>query len=331
MKTQFHSVIVLALLSFVCCAGEWQKIDKQLGTSRLKGVWCLPQKGRVICFAGGLMLSDDGGTTWKKTGRSHSRFSYTGMSCSVDVEGNRLAMFFAGKESKLSLDGGETWQEIKSITNQGLSWGAVAWHDGAPFTMITREHHAHPGDSHWISHDSGQTWTLLGKHVKMGRERPRLAIWDRKTILRGGEKKIERSTDGGKTWNKVADYKVNACAGVRYDDTLYWTTNEGVIVSHDKGATWQILGTAIANASWGPFFGKDQNEIVIINDKGAQRTVDGGKTWTQIAPYPDMPKGYSKSPWNEQCRFAHFAYDPVHQCLYAAGLFGSLWQYKLEK
>ncbi len=321
-------LIISFLLSVSVFAGEWEKLDEQIHSTRLKGVWCLPQKGRVIAFAEKIMVSDDGGETWKPTGRANARFSYTGMSCSVDAESSRIALFFAGHESLISLDGGEKWQKIKAINNQGLSWGTVAWKSGAPFTMITRQHHA--GDAHWRSDDSGTTWTLIGQQVDLGKEQPRLAIYDRDILLRAGYDRIERSIDGGKTFSKVSDYTVNACTGVRYGDNLYWTTNQGIIVSKDKGATWDILGTPIANATWGPFFGKSEDEMVVVTEKGVHRTLDGAKTWDLLASYPDMPNAYKKAPWNEQCRFSHFAYDPQHQILYAAGLFGSLYRYEIS-
>ena len=67
-----------------------------------------------------------------------------------------------------------------------------------------------------------------------------------------------------------------------FKGAVYWVGAEGLIVSKNKGQTWQIQGTAV-DAIMGPFFGKDENHIVVVGFKGIFETTDGGNQWKMSA------------------------------------------------
>jgi len=94
-------------------------------------------------------------------------------------------------------------------------------------------------------------------------------------------------------------------------------TENGLLVSKDKGATWKALGAPIniCNAPnkfrvSGLFFGADENHILLVGMDGVFRTADGGASWKKVAPYPSDDPGFPM----HSC----FAWDPVHNIVYAA-------------
>ena len=91
-------------------------------------------------------------------------------------------------------------------------------------------------------------------------------------------KGIQRSTDAGQTWTRIADREpigrlVNISKG-----KAYWLAKEGLLVSADKGATWSVQGTAV-EASIGPYFDpRNDKRIVVAGAKGIFQTDDGGES-----------------------------------------------------
>jgi photosystem II stability/assembly factor-like uncharacterized protein len=65
-----------------------------------------------------------------------------------------------------------------------------------------------------------------------------------KTLLLASAKSIERSEDDGKTWAKIADFGAVGPA-VTFKDKVWWLSTEGqrsVLVSADGGKTWAVHG-----------------------------------------------------------------------------------------
>jgi hypothetical protein len=86
-----------------------------------------------------------------------------------------------------------------------------------------------------VTYDGGKTFTktnyiVEGSHVVCG-------VKGDNNIVFAGE---WRSTDGAKTWTQM-----NGCKGVFTCDTqtgwLFGTSDEGIVVSKDKGATWTLI------------------------------------------------------------------------------------------
>ena len=59
-------------------------------------------------------------------------------------------------------------------------------------------------------------------------------------------------------------------------------TTNGLLVSKDKGASWQPQGAA-ANVWQGPFFGHDEKDIVVVGKDGVFISKNAGETWTRAA------------------------------------------------
>jgi len=187
--------------------------------------------------------------------------------------------------SVMTLDQGKNWSAItrpKHIVHDGWTWGSVDWTSDEPKVMIGKQHHNMTGM--WLSTDAGQSWEKLPFE-----SRNPGVINENILIATKGEngEGIFRSTDQGKTWNQVSDFRVNGKIPVRWENRYYWTAFEGVIVSEDQGASWNLLGSPLPGALWGPYFGKDDNTLIVVNEVGIYKSTNAGETWNKIANHPE--------------------------------------------
>ena len=98
---------------------------------------------------------------------------------------------------------------------------------------------------------------------------------------------------------------------------------DGLLVRRDKGATWTRQGSSV-DIWLGPFFGRSEDEMVVVGKNGAFKTGNAGDTWTKIADLRPNGPGFSFKPnW-----FGCYAWDPVNNILYASSMGNPV--YKLE-
>jgi hypothetical protein len=164
-----------------------------------------------------------------------------------------------------------------------------------------------------FSNDGGQTWNKLFQDAEFDKSGG-LGIFDPKTLVYAQKGKgIQRSTNAGQTWTKIADREpIGRLVGIR-QGKAYWLANEGLLVSTDQGARWSVQGNAV-EASIGPFFDpKSDQRIVVAGAKGIFKTVDGGESWKHIS---QLPAGFEKLPkagW-----YTNVAWDPTHDEYYSS-------------
>ena len=65
----------------------------------------------------------------------------------------------------------------------------------------------------------------------------------------------------------------------------YWTTDHGLLASKDNGKTWAIQGAPV-DAMFGPYPGRDADNMLVVGKQGFHETRDGGKSWQLVAPLP---------------------------------------------
>jgi len=274
--------------------GEWVNISDapiaQLAEAGKKPGYAGPTAGIAVDPASGdvyLVINDQGLFKSTNRGKTFARCDggavsgrcETGFAIDVDPAGKRLAVFVVYGSSALTLDGGATWTKFKV---SHLDVGAVDWTDGKSMVAIRHE----SGGTMCLSTDGGASWKDIGKGFKG------VGIFGAQTLVATKEKEdgIFRSTDGGENWAKVSDLKPAGLAMRVYKGAGYWTSDSGLLVSKDKGATWSVLGTPI-KAFQGPYFGKDDSHIVVVTKEGFQETRDGAKTWKAAAPLPEGIQG----------------------------------------
>ena len=280
-------------------------------------------------MATGLFSSQDQGVSWTRvpdsriTGRGECGFSFN---ISYPYTG-RYFFFTIDGISGFTADNGVTWN-LLGKHKRGFEFGDVDWSVPQPKTMFALEHEP------WfkcLSTDGGATWSRMDETAdaanKPGRNL-RLGVVNANTLLLADSRTegISLSEDLGKTWTKVANYLVLGHHPIHYGKKLYWTTSAGVIVS-ETGKDWDLVGSGLPNATWGPYFGKSEAEMMVVTDKGFFITLDGAKTWKNVSPFikaPTIP-GYDK---NTVSLF--FGWDAHNNILYAERSDGACYRMKLK-
>lgn len=306
---------------------------------RTQGMAVDPTTGRVFlhiaAHEAGTFVSGDHGDTWNKlgdnknTGRGVSLFSF---SQSYPFTG-RMAFFTIDGEGGMTLDDGRHWTRIAKH-RRSFDFGDVDWSSPEPKTMFALNHEPF---GRCVSTDAGTTWTQLDNYTgsneanQIGRGF-RLGVFDAQTLLSAhlDVDGIELSTNLGKTWTKVADYRVIGHRPVHYGKRLNWATTEGIIVT-DDGRNWTLVGASLPNASYGPCFGKSENEMMVVTPEGFFITNDAAKKWRKAAEYFVTPDNPARQGYHINAAGQHFAWDSLNNLLYAATTGGGAFRLHLEE
>ena len=276
--------------------------------NRLTGAVTLKVVGR------GLWRSPDGGENWKRVdqetvgGRDETGWATTNDQNAPD----RIASF--------SLDGTAAWTtdgvKWKTLTGLGRNWdfGSVDWSAAAPATIIAAKHETDPPGEVYASADGGATWRQLS--IRLAGKPDQLSMCGAlgaTTFIYSNGDGVLRSADSGASWSKVLAATPQTRIPVFFNGAHYLGTANGLIVSHDQGATWHKQGSDV-DVWLGPFFGATASEVLVVGRNGAFLSTDAGKQWTKAADLHPNLKGFSFGPnW-----FGCYAWDPVHHFLYAS-------------
>lgn len=312
-------------------AGDWVDIsDKTPPDCRsTQGIAVDPTTGNLYLYAMGsraLCLSKDQGETWSKlpcpvSGRGISGFSFN---LAYPFTG-RMALFTADGTGGLTQDGGATWQEISKY-KRSFEFGDVDWSAPKPSLMIAVTHEPFAKS---ISNDGGASWAGLEDPIKGEAGRWFSAgVFDAKTVLMGTSAAdgISISHDRGATWTKTAEFRPLGHRPVHYGTRLYWAASQGVMMT-ENGKDWKQVGAALPNATWGPYFGKSESEMMVVSDQGMFITRDSARTWNKAA---DFPKGVTKMAYNKNTCGLYFAWDPIRNLVYSGSMAKSVWRLQVK-
>jgi photosystem II stability/assembly factor-like uncharacterized protein len=282
--------------------------------NRLSGAVTVKVVGR------GLWQNSGVGGDWKRIDdETVSGRDETGWTTSVDQNSpERMASF--------SLDGSAGWTpdgvHWVRFTSLGRNWdyGSVDWSAAVPKTIIAARHETTPPGEVYATTDGGVTWNKLDVHLAEKRDKVSMVgALGPSTVIYGNGQGIQRSTDVGVTWKKVSDFNPQTRVSVCFRGRHYLGTATGLIVSEDRGAGWRSLGKEVS--VWqGPFFGRDEREIVVVGEKGVFRSEDGGETWTRVAGLKEKLKEKKDGFVFTANWFGCYAWDPVRRVLYASAM-----------
>jgi photosystem II stability/assembly factor-like uncharacterized protein len=228
----------------------------------------------AVAFSHALAADFDGILRWRNVGPY--RGGRTRAVCGVPSQPNVFYIAPVNGGAFKSTDYGRTWQPIFD-DQPTASIGAIAVSVSDPNVVYvgSGEGLHRPdlsvGDGIYKSIDAGKSWTHLG--LRDGQQIAQLAVdpinSERLFVAVGGhpygpneERGIYRSLDGGKTFEKVLGRDENVGAS----DVQIDPTNP------------QIVYAALWESREGPW----ENGVFNGDGGGIFKSVDGGKTWTQL-------------------------------------------------
>jgi len=334
VKTTFVLMITLILFASSARAGDepaasergkWVPISDKLMAAVEKESKVFPYPGNtggvtVDRTNGDLYLALCGNGIWKSAdhGKTYVRIdreniggrAETGFSLDADPNGKRVMCFMAEGTCGMILDSGAS---ITKSAAPNMDFGAVDWSDGKAAIAVR---HNIKGWG-WVSDNGGESWKELGPGYAC------VGVFDATTFVSAKTKEtgIFRSEDAGATWTKVSELVPSGRAMRVFKGTGYWTSKDGLLVSKDKGAKWAVQGAAL-ECSFGPYFGKDEDHMLVGGEFGLMETADGGKHWELAALYPEKMK-YEPRGW-----FGTFAWDPVKDIFYASLMGQQAYKYE---
>ena len=270
-------------------------------------------------LAGGTTLfrTADGGHTWHSgalpTNGTGGAFAFTDAQHGWLMISLGAAMFHNEVVVYRTADGGATWTEVDHTGHSGDIPGSL------PFS----------GDKGGISFsDALHGWVTLD-------------------VPMNGPKELYRTTDGGKTWALQAlpnpqgmdltQYQMGLPAAPTFFDAehgvlalrIFGSTNRVttiVYTTSDGGDTWKPLPPVTSTGVQQPIFVSPHAFWMVDRDSGAlQQSLDGGATWTAIAPTTPPPSGLQ----NYQVAFVDaqvgFAWQFGHPGLWRTTDAGKTW------
>ena len=319
MKNQIFGLLLSLTFALSASAGEWVNISDAV-TASLKPGYAGPTAGVVVDRASGavfmvvndlgLWRSLDHGATFARGDQENiGGRCETGWALQADPAGRRLFCFMIYGSSALTTDGGGSWS--KSGTSH-LDFGSVDWADTGKRLLAIRHE---SGGLLTTSADGGLTWQDLTKGFSG------CGVFDQSTFVatRAAEPGIFRSTDAGKNWTLVSSNTPSAAVPTVFRGKGYWATGKGILQSADRGLTWVDLGAPVA-ASFGPYFGRDEQHLVVVGKSGFQESKDGGQTWQLAAP---LPAGFGIGRIGP-----NYAWDPDANIFYASTMTKPTFKYQ---
>jgi photosystem II stability/assembly factor-like uncharacterized protein len=263
-----------------------------------------------VSYGNGVYKTADGGKTWKNMGlqgtRHISRILIDPKNHDHVIVG-ALGNVFGPSQDRgvyVTWDGGKTWSKTLFVSDQSGA-SDLAMNDNTPNVVYAGIWHfkrepwtftsGGPDDGLYKSTDGGKTWTKLTGHGlptgEMGRIGLAVAPSDSNRVYALIESKegiLWRSDDNGANWTMVNNdtlvdqrpfYFTHVAVDPKDPNKVY-AVSEMLAVSKDGGKKFTEIARDVHvdyHAIW--IAPNDPNRIIVGEDGGFARTVDGGDHW----------------------------------------------------
>jgi photosystem II stability/assembly factor-like uncharacterized protein len=345
---------------------EWQNISAEIcqtagldtGDPKKVPVYMRNHQGLLVLPNGdvvilnnqkGMYRSTDQGATWTKCGEDWMKgCAQSSMSLKMYYP-DRIGLTLDGPIA-VSSDLGKSWVKVNRSKQTVFAADMDLSVNMPPKTILGFVHHGDLAGGMFVqTSDGGATWDWAAPVLKETKGWLRTGVVNASTLLRGTEPGkggvpapgIHLRTDLGQNWTQVSDYTLHGTSPVHYGSNLYWAAKEGIVVSRDGGKTWSVCGSAVANIVFGPYFGKSEQEIMVVSFKdGYSLTRDGGRSWSHVAPFFAAPDRWGE-PTNERTctpndgrhwrgALWYFGWDSEKNILYESLFGGDAWKLQLS-
>jgi photosystem II stability/assembly factor-like uncharacterized protein len=262
-----------------------------------------------VSYGDGVYKSTDGGKTFEHVGLSGTRHISRIL---IDPKDSKhvivgaLGNVFGPSTDRgvyVTWDGGKTWTKTLYVSDQsgasdlamssdGSEIYAGIWHfQRVPWTFTS----GGPDDGLYKSTDGGKTWTHLTGHGLPGGITGRIGLAvapsDAKRVyalIEAAHGILWRSDDAGATWTMVSDntlvdqrpfYFTHVAVDPKNPDKVY-AVSMMLSVSTDGGKKFKSIAKQVHvdfHAIW--IAPNDPKRIIVGEDGGIARTVDGGEHW----------------------------------------------------
>jgi photosystem II stability/assembly factor-like uncharacterized protein len=252
-----------------------------------------PRNGDLYIEGHACLRSTDGGKTYALVAEGFGNGAYS-FCMDMHADGKKIAVCGwcdqpGSSGSAYSLDGGKTWEPFGSFDDKtlkdrhGITGAALEPGDGK--TVLAKGYRE---KQLCYSADLGKTWTKLSK----SKDCLGLGVFGPRELVISNFNGILRSEDAGATWTEVSKFGWSAGPVVHLGSAAYWLSDKGLIVSKDRGKTWALQGVTpplpVRGGVWsGLLSGRDENHFVFLSKAGPMETLDGGKTWSLVAKFPE--------------------------------------------
>lgn len=138
------------------------------------------------------------------------------------------------------------------------------------------------------SEDGGRSWQRVSSGANGPVDFHSMAVGqvDPSTIYGTYQGKLQRSQDGGTSWNILESAPANIislAADTKDNDTVYATTTDGLYVSRDQGNEWSAL-PEISNTVTAIAVNPENNQelLAYVQDQGLLHSADSGGSWSPL-------------------------------------------------
>jgi photosystem II stability/assembly factor-like uncharacterized protein len=246
----------------------------------------------------GVFRSKDQGKTWERVGKEFKgRTEWPGCLL-LDPTGKskRLlcATVYGGPVAITSLE--DDTSRLLDAKCSHVDWCSLAWMDPEMKFVLALKHES--GGTLLASTDGGKTFDEAGKGYGPAWvfDASTAVVAEAKTKDKP-KPGLVRTTDGGTTFKPCSEYSATALPKWR-GDTLYWLVDGALIKTTDAGKSWDKVSD-LKDGRYGPIFGKEAKQMFVLTGTGVIESTDGGATWSQPLAMPKELKGVSALTWME--------------------------------